>query len=413
MAKETATDVLGTIQCSLCQTSKAAKQGKKDLKLPKGWKRLDNGQPVCGGCWNARYMLRSVQIPVAECVGKTKDEMWQALRAAWSASTADANLAIQALCKHDIVRTPSMEKLPPMQPLYLYGAVPAAMTGIDPSSHVAVLHAVEQRYRKCRFDLVWTRTVAPPCYRYPQPYPIRENDWKCEKTEHGESLLHCRFQGDWWVLRLRGGPQFKRLTDRFIQLASGQAVRVEMALLRKGNRCMAKLVGWFPRGEKKKRSGGEMAVYTSPDRFLTANLPNRDPWHFNADHVRRWIAEHEIYRQRMADDLKYEKRWPAAKREAMNRAVAKRCDRQHNRLKDFIGVASKMLVAYAARNDVERIELNIVDRNYFPSFPWDQFLTAVKYKADENDIELTVISPADVKTEDPATAETPAETGDA
>jgi hypothetical protein len=192
-------------------------------------------------------------------------------------------------------------------------------------------------------------------------------------------LLNCRLQGEWWTFRLRGGWSFARLRKQVLKLVSGDAVGVEMALTNKGQACMAKLVGWFPREEAAKPENGTICVKTCSDRFLFASMPWRtDPWIFNADHVQRWIAEHERFRARMAEDLKYEKRWSKETRAGMLGVLQDRCDKQHNRLKDFIGVSSKLLAQFASRQRASLVELDLLDRAYFPSFPWMQFVTAQK-----------------------------------
>jgi hypothetical protein len=353
--------------------------------LPPSWKRDKAEQPVCDKCWRAAYVLRAVTVPVAEPVDATKDELWAALRRCWQASTAAANLAVQALLKADVVRLPGMTKMPPMPRVYLYGEVPPGICGMDCNSHVALLHAVEQKYRKARFDVVWLRSAAPPSYRYPVPYPLRPTNWRCKTGEGGEPLVECRFGGRWWTLRLRGGWQFKRLLAAHGKIVAGDAIGTEMSLLQGGEggkRLLAKLVAWFPRAEQREKEG-TLRVTTGGGRFLCATIGGREPWILNADHVRRWIAEHEEFRQRMAEDLKHEKRWPRATREQMLRVLDSRCKRQHCRLKDFVGHASKMLVQFAARQRAALIWIDDCDKSYFPSFPWRQFREAVIYKADE------------------------------
>lgn len=387
------------IHCVRCNTERKTSRTRKDgLRLPPSWKWDADDKPVCGDCWRKAYVLRAVTIPVAEPVDATKDEMWAALRTAWEASTTAANVIVQEMLRADFVRLPSMEKIPPMPKVYAYGnAVHVGFYGMSAASFSALEQAVQKRYRKRRFDVLWERSERPPLYQFPTPYPLRPDSWKAKIDEAGgHPLVKCSFGGRRWTLRLRGGWQFKRLLAAHKKIAEGTAVRVEASLVglcegkgrnKKITKLLMKMVAWFPREPQRERSG-EMLVTTGGDAFCVATIGQRDPWRLNADHVRRWIAEHEKYRQRMSDDLKFEKRWPKHVREQMLRAQDQRCRRQNHRLKNFIGVASKMIAGYAARNDVALVRWDDTDRSYLPSFPWSSFRESLGYKLDELGIEF-------------------------
>jgi hypothetical protein len=102
------------IQCVYCTKQSDAK------RLPPGWHRDPADSPVCSSCWNERYLLRAVTIPVAGPVDGTWEELRESLRTAWQAATRLSNWAIRELAKADIVRTPEMKKLPRMAAVYLY-----------------------------------------------------------------------------------------------------------------------------------------------------------------------------------------------------------------------------------------------------------------------------------------------------
>ena len=139
------------ICCSLCGAEKATKKTRKGVdRLPPAWKRDADKRPTCGKCWNQAYRLNVCIVPVAEAVGDTKDQLWNAMRTCWAASTHAANLCIQTLSRADIVRSPEMTRMPAMPRVYLYGEAPPSLTGIDPASYTCVLHAAEARYRKSR-----------------------------------------------------------------------------------------------------------------------------------------------------------------------------------------------------------------------------------------------------------------------
>lgn len=379
-----------TIRCSRCGTERKSAHTKKGvIRIPQSWKRDGENLPVCKDCWRSAYVLRAVVIPVAEPIDATKDEMWSALWQCWEQSTAAANLLDQALARADVVRTPEMQKLPPLPYIYLYREVPKELSGMDSGNYVCLINTVQRKYRKSRYERIWLRKRGGTNYRYPQPYPLDPGNWEASCGTDGEAFVRARFAGRWWKLRLRGGWQFKRLLAAHKKIATGAAIPVEGSIYPGGDgtRLMFKLVAWMPREASPPRSG-EMLVTTGGDSFCVATIGQRDPWRLNADHVRRWIGEHETYRQRMADDLKYEKRWPKEKREQMLRAQDQRCRRQQHRIKDFIGVATKMIAGFAARNNVETVRWDCTDKSYLPSFPWFNFTATLEYKLNELGITL-------------------------
>lgn len=372
--------------CNHCSTVVEAKAGKKGDLLPRGWKRERDGSPVCDRCWRGRYMLRAVTVPIAEVV-TDRDAFQSALYAGWEASTAAANLAVHTLFRADVVRVPGMVKLPPMPRVYLYGEL-KGQTAMDPRALVALLHAVEGKYRACRFGVIWKRDEAPPCFRYPMPYPMPEDQFGLSIDAGGAMVCELRLGGAWHTVRLAQGKGHRRAAGLIRGLISGEGKPVELTLLQAKNKAwMCKIVAWIKRPERAAvMPTKSMHVATGGGRFLSAVIEHGEPWNLNADHVARWIAEHDSYRSRMSEDLKHEKRWPTPTRERMNAAVATRCDRQNARLKNWIGQASKMLVQYAARRGVAVITYDDTDQSFAQRFPWFALRDAIAYKCDEQQI---------------------------
>lgn len=179
-----------------CSTCSATKTGDK---LTGGWKQNGN-QVFCTSCWRQLYFVRSVVFPVASVIagpGETKAENWkffrEALSACWKQSTQLANWAVTEMAKRDVVRIPSMAKLPPAPPnkktsdgspsFYLYKQFQShplateVFPGLDTGSVVSILNTVQAKYKASRFDVIWKRDAALPTFRYPYPYPIPSQRW--------------------------------------------------------------------------------------------------------------------------------------------------------------------------------------------------------------------------------------------
>jgi hypothetical protein len=216
--------------------------------------------------------------------------------------------------------------------------------------------------------------------------------------------------GERFTLRLRGGWQMKRQLGAFGQIVRGEAIPGELALYRvRANgsdhrngmqdrspgggqrqywRIMAKLVAWLPRQPAKERKG-RMIVRTQDDCFCRVACPGREDWVLNADHVRRWVAQHRRYLQRMAEDLKFEKRWPAKVRQQMVESQERRCLKQRHRIETWCRQATATIANFADRQGVEQVEYDDSVCGYLPSFAWGTFWALLGFKLDGFGITLT------------------------
>jgi len=400
-----------TYACRGCEASRSGK------RLPRGWHRIppDGSGLYCPRCWQARYLLRAITIPVAGPVDGTWEELREALRACWQATTRLSNWAVRELAKHDVVRTPAMSKLPPQPPVYLYPGAREVCPELDTGSVVAILHAVEGRYRSRRFETIWLGRASLPNYRYPTPYPIRAQDWHAEEGKDKVPLVSVRLGGRRWLLRLRGSGEFRRQLAAFAQIVRGEAAAAELALYERRTgqaghrpgiagrdaggqkttaRLMAKLVAWFPRPPAREGSG-TLYVRTDSDALLIAlDVKDERLWVHNADQVRRWTAEHARRVQRWSDDQKAEQRPQARFASRRQAAVLK----YRNRLDSACHEAAAQLIGFARRRRFAAIRYDDAVQSYCTRFPWEKLRRLVAEKADA----------AEIRFERPGDAETPA-----
>lgn len=397
------------IKCNQCGKTK---ENKTD-RLPGGWKRFADAI-WCADCWHDGFVLRAVTIPVT---GPMEGGDWPALREAlktcWIAATNVANWAVTELAKSDTPRTADQEKIAKAPQVYLYPGARQVAPEMDTGSVVAVLHAVEQKYRKARYATIWTRTQAHPVYRYPVPYPTHNQRWKCLKGPGGEPCISVPLAGTRWILRLRGGHEFRRQLAAFNAILEGRAVQGELALIgqrvtmsdhrngvearepgggdRKGLRVMAKLVAWLPREGLKARQGTLYCHLGNP-AFLTYRVGEGEPKYLYAEHVKRWEAQHRRRLRSMSEDLKFEKRWPATVRANMLAAQDRWVKKYRDRLSAFTHEASAMLAGFADRQKVAVVMLDETDKSFCDRFPWHEFKEKLRYKLESKGIMLEVAS---------------------
>ena len=365
-------------------------------------------------------MLRSVTFPLIGPIDADWKDLRTALAVAWAESTALANWGMTELAKADVIRRPGDEKCPPMPPIYLYGLAGKIYSGWPNWSGVrsaaqSVLRSVEHKYRKVRYETIWTRARALPTQKYPMPYPVHNSSWSAS-FQNESPVVSLALGGRGWQLRLKGGHEMRRQLKAFAQIVSGAAVQGELALYRvrahpgdhrrgvmeSGSgqrfvyRVMVKLVAWLPRTEKGE-TAGTMIIKTAPDSFWLGVTESGRAWDLHADHVRRWVANHWHFLRRISDDSKQEKRW----RRNLNAHREERCAKHHNRIKTFQQQAAAMAAKFAARQRLAAIVYDDRERGYFADgFDWSGCRLALAKACDDYQIELAFASDEVVKDDD-------------
>jgi len=378
-------------------------------RLPTGWHRHPkDGALLCARCWHQSFILRAVTFPIAGPVGASWPQLRETLETCWAGSTALSNWAVTEYRLRDVTRRAGMDRLPRMEPIYVYPKARELYPDVDPSALVQLLRSIEGRYRKARYSLIWQSASALPTYRYPVPYPIHNQAWSARVGEDGEAFVDVRLGGQRWTLRLRTGPEFRRQLNAFRAIASGGAVQGSLELYRQranaGDhrpsledhaagggarvqyRVMAKLVAWLPRTPRRAEPRkGIMQLRTGPDAFWIAICESRE-WRLNADHVRRWVAAYRRRLERLAEDARVET--SRGSHQAVADMRARVVLKQRHRLDSFCHEASALAAEWAKREGVEAVQYDDSVRSFLPSFPWFQVREKLATKLDERGIRL-------------------------
>ncbi len=410
--------ITNSVTCSGCAKEATAKKTSKGIRVPKGWKRRGQ-ETYCAECWSKLYRLRAVIFPVAEVLDGEWKDFTSALRDCWGRSTALANWAVTELAKADIVRKSTDVKMPSMPAINLYQLWQnhhqrSEWIGAAQSAN-AVLHSVEQKYRKVRLEVIWSGAAVLPRHRYPVPFPAHNAAWTAAYQEYvgkDEQIskvptISVPLGMKRWILRLRGGNERRRQLAAFAQIVSGEAIQGELSLYRVRSsssshrsrmaethsgggvpisyRIMCKLVAWLPRPQVEKSREGTLEVRTGSNALWIALAPEReDPWILHANYVRRWIKVHRWKLDQISDDTKAERRRPKRNRRQTNEHLDKLTTKQHRRLDSFCQRATAMLVAFAGRCQVAEISYDDSNRRYFPiEFPWYRLRELLQQKAEE------------------------------
>ena len=398
--------------CSLCGASKDMTTD----RVPMGWKwdATNREKLTCSSCWQQGHVLRAITFPVAGPVDATWDDLRTALADAWQRATALSNWGVQELMKADVTRTSEMAKLPKMPDIQLYALRKGQFDGWSQSA-AAILRAITQKYRARRFERIWLGETSLPNMRFPQPFPMHNAAWKASYDDGGRPLVTVKLPMGQFVLRLRGGNEFRRQLTAFRQIVDGRAVQGELALYRQrvnsgdhrsgsqerdeggqkfATRIMCKMVAWLPR-ESQKQGTGTLLVTTAADAMLVAiNAKDEKLFTINGDHVRRWTIAHQAQLQRWSDDSKMEVRRGsvpfASRREAA-------CDKFNRRMDTAVREMAAQVVNYAARRRFAVVRWIKGEAKFVESCRWSALVDRMQTKCNELGIEFQCEGSGDAK----------------
>ena len=352
--------------CHKAHKTKLTPAGKP--RTPRGWKAHE-GETYCADCWNRRYLLRAVSMPVAAPIGCTWQELRDDVKAAWRQTTRAANWIITELYAGDVRRHPGEEKMPPLARTYLYPALRLEFPALSPATVVALEQAITRKYRAIRYPVIWTRANSLPSFRYPIPVPVHNQSWAV-RIEEDKPILSIRIGEARREMRLKSGSQFRRQLASVRLLARGEAIAGEAALYQRGNPpvLMAKMVAWLPRQAAVSPVRlSTLRVHTSKDSLLTAvNLNDEKLWMYHGDHLKRWSAEHRKQLDRWSDDQKYEQRPVPAFAQRREAAAAK----YRNRMDSATHEIAAQLAGYAARRRFSAVVYDDSDQSFCEGLPW-------------------------------------------
>lgn len=396
-----------THTCHYCRSEPKSEKARAASRLPMGWTRV-GAQEICAACFGEHYFTRGITIPIAKPADKTWPGFREAIRAAWVQCSQAQTYMLRRLWLADTERQAGAEKMPPAPKLYQYPEVRAKYPDLPPTTVSALEQRANSKYRSQRRGVIWTQDEQLATLKYPQPFIVPAQAWsiEIEESDRRDIMLYVRLAGERWKLQLSGGADWRRQRrDIEAMLANGDELRGELAIYRKrtggsdrggknGQRSsrrgqdrgpggqhvtyetMAKLVAYFPRPERK-TSTGTLYVRTDSESLLVAlDIKEERLWLYNADHLRRWVAEHIKRLDRWSNDSKAEQRPVASFADRRAAAVAK----FRNRISSLQSEAAAQLVNFAVRRKFAAIKYDDSDKRFVERFDWSGLKTAIQNK---------------------------------
>jgi hypothetical protein len=382
-----------TLTCSQCE--KQAKRPKRGL--PRGWHRAKD--LLCEVCWPKKYLLRAVTLPVRSPLDCSWEDLDALMKTMWRATTACSNWMISELRALD-EKQPRKDKFHRMPQLVLYASARERFPELPAQSVVSIEQAIQRKYRAIRADVIWRRKASLPSFRYPTPFPVHNQSWHTEHDDTGRPLVSLRAGDQRITLRLANGHQFRRQIAQFKALDYGTGVRGELAVLRKMEngklQLMVKMAGWFERKEAGVLSG-RLHVRTDKTCLLVAAdaKDGEAIWRYNADHLRRWAAEHRKNLDRWSEDQKFEQR-PVADFDERRKASAQKYKiRMHSALHEI----ARHLVEYAKRRKFLELHYDGREKSY-SDLQWFKLSNLISEKCNEAGILFVPVEDASGEAEE-------------
>jgi len=322
-------------------------------------------------------MIRTICIPVAECLSHTKSEFYSALRKSLDLSCKLANLSAVECARQDDF---SQDKCPK---IYTY---PACKDHAKGASFVTatVCRAVEKSYKQDRWQMRHGKRSLRT-YRS-MPWPMLNNAgcstfWIEDKIEY--LTVELRLFDDRYIVRLAGGSNYRDQIRGIRSCLSALTIGDSKIWVDRKHKAIIGLSCDMPVQEKKAQQL-TVDVVSGLDYLCALTAPRLQyPFTINADDVLAWKAE----------SVRRNQRW----RQARKQGVGKRKLRE-----DSSAFASKMtrrlstktheiashLVAKAERLSASHIALDLTIKSFAPSFPWHELASKIKYKATMSGIEV-------------------------
>lgn len=414
---------------------------------------------------DTRWLVRSVSLPVQECLSCDWPTFLRTLHGAWRQSTDLANWASHTLARLDVVRTPDMKELPPLSKVDLYalafgrekermgkqhyrccecarkfthngqapdhkrGKTDCAGSGrptvaldrvtLPPVAGefggsgwegakiaaASLLRWVEAKYRKERGKVVWRRERRTPEFLYPVPFPVHQQAWEVFFDERGRPVVIVQLPGGRVSLRLRNGPEFAHAVEVLRKIEAGDVAKMELKICRQraysqhyrkdtdrpaatGRKDSYRvMIRVSYRTEAAAVTDGVLAeLKTGSAPFLRLSVAGLHESHWHCRHAVTWIVRHRRFLDRLADDTKYEKRWPRKKRRRLNARYDRVCGKHANRMKSFLQETAAQVVNHCVRNNVGVLSYDDADRSFVSEFPWFLLKERLRQKCDESGI---------------------------
>lgn len=322
-------------------------------------------------------MIKTICIPVAECLSHTKSELYQALRKSLDASRSVANLSATECLRQDKISDDKCGKL------YTYPACKDMYSGVS-FMISSVCRAVEKSYKQDRWQ-VKRGIKASRSYRS-MPWPMLNNA-SCSTfkvIDEGEFLVaEIKLIDSIYRVRLAGGSNYRDQLRGLRSAIAADGVCDSKLWIDRSHKAILGISVDLPSTTQKDRSG-VVQVVSGIDYLVALTIPRmQQPFVLNGDDIQLWKAE----------SIRRNQRWRQARKQGVNKKRLREesrafAEKMQRRLKTKTHELAAQIIAKANRCNAQQIEIDFTVKSFLPSFPWYDLVSKIKYKAAISGIDI-------------------------
>ena len=322
-------------------------------------------------------MIRTICVPIAECISHSKTELYSAIRKSLDASRVVANAAATECLRQDNITDDKCGKL------YTYPACKDMYQGVS-FMVASVCRAVEKSYKQDRWQ-VKRGVKASRSYRS-MPWPMLSN-MSCRTFKliegGGYLIAEIKLIDGVYRVRLAGGSNYRDQIQGLRKAIELNVICDSKLWIDRSHKAILGISVDLPIAGTRERSG-VVKVVSGIDYLAVMTIPRQqNPFVINADDVQQWKAE----------SIRRNQRWRQARKQGVNRRKLREessafAEKMQRRLKSKTHEIASQIVAKADRTNAKRIEVDFTIKSYLPSFPWYDLMSKIKYKAAMNGIEV-------------------------
>ena len=378
-----------------------------------------------------KMSIRTLRIPIFSIVDAEKKDFYNDLRNTLNISRLVYNRVLTRCSAMDTDSYDSFvkkEKINNKIKFYTYPQESYNFPGCA-SECSSICRDAEKTYKQYRWDIICGRKSLPTKRSAPWPLLIKTKNYKvcpscnnknpmtpkchkCQQELKGVKSVFEKRQGfdvlieddkvycvinlldktnnnKKYKCELKSGSNYARLINTIKRELQTNPECIRDSSIWIDNRGIAVVGICVDVTPKQNIKSGTLIVKSDRECFFTCiKEQSTTPFNFNYDNLNRWNLERQRKQQRLRQDKKYTK-----KRHYITKLQNQISQKYQNKLKNFCHEISSVLVDYANRNRIAKLELDTTIKSYVGAdFPWFDLETKIKYKCEDNGIEFEKIT---------------------
>ena len=314
-------------------------------------------------------MLKTIAIPVAECLSHTKSEFYLLLRKSLEVAVKIANLSTSHCIKQDDFSEEKCGKV------YTYKNLKGLAIGAS-FAVASIARNCEKAYKQSRWQVRHGKSSLRT-YRS-MPWPMLHNK-SCKTMKVIDCVeyieVSVKLLDTTVIVRLAGGTNHRDQISGLRKAIACNGVRDSKIWIdRKGKAILGFAVDVSP---QEKTRTGEAQISSGIGYFAALMLPRSAvPFVINADDLLEWKAE----------STRRNQAWRQARKQGISRRRLKElskkfAEKMNRRNKNKIHTIASQLVDKANRRNVATITIDFTIKSFIKEFAWHDLAKKIEYKA--------------------------------